>query len=111
MTDPHLFLAKNAQGHDALWWGTDVDDRHCQELDLSSLRRGNRDAEKAVWEAVMGSFMVEDCTDWEPSDRCEQETPFRAYTEPRCSHARGHEGPHLFQSLDPQRTALEVMPK
>jgi len=65
-TEPHLFLAKNAQGADALWWGTGPDDRHCQELDLSSLRRGNRDAEKAVWEAVMGSYLVEDCTDWTP---------------------------------------------
>lgn len=65
-SDPHLFLAKNAQGADVLWWGEGPDDRRCQELDLSSLRRGNRDAEKAVWEAVMGSCLVEDCTDWTP---------------------------------------------
>lgn len=62
----HLFLAKNPEGHDVLWWGTGPDDEHCEEVDLSSLRWGSRDGEKAVWEAVMGSCMVEDCTDWRP---------------------------------------------
>ena len=65
--EAHLFLAKNAQGHDTLWWGTGPDDRHCEELDLSSLRRGSVAGRKAVWEAVMGSYMVEDCTDWDQS--------------------------------------------
>ncbi len=66
--ESHLFLAKNPQGKDVLWWGTGPDDNHCEELDLSSLRRGSAAGRKAVWEAVMGSYMVEDCTDWVAPD-------------------------------------------
>lgn len=42
--------------------------------------------------------------------RCNQQTPFNAYTEQQCSKPLGHEGAHVFTSLN-GRTPLEVMPK
>jgi hypothetical protein len=61
MTDPHLFLAENGTGHHVLFWGEGPDDRHCVELDLA-LERMPIAPRKALWDVILGSHLVEDCT-------------------------------------------------
>jgi hypothetical protein len=88
-----------------------TDEQREQQLRTSALKWPNLDTDKQFLLRLLDAARSTPTEPTSTPDRCEQETPFKAYTEPRCSHERGHEGPHLFQSLDPQRTALEVMPK
>jgi hypothetical protein len=41
---------------------------------------------------------------------CDAQTPFPAYSEPRCTRVRGHKGGHKFPGRD-GLTILEQMPK
>lgn len=42
---------------------------------------------------------------------CKAQTPFLAYTEPRCTRSRGHEGACLFPSLTEGEMPLRVNPR
>lgn len=56
----HLFIAENASGETALFFGTGSDDRHCIEVDLGGQAREPIAIRKALWEALAASPLVED---------------------------------------------------